>query len=45
MPIQQKRHCCRRPRLSHLLNQRIRPPTASRQVQTTQVTVTSDLNL
>ena len=33
VPMQQKRHCC------------IRPPTASHQVQITQVTVSSDLNL
>ena len=42
---QLKRHCFRRPRLSHLLKQRIYPPTASRQIQITQVTVTSDLRL
>ena len=38
MQMQQKRHCCKRPRRSHLLNQRIRPPIASRQVQITQST-------
>ena len=40
-----KIHCFRRPRLRHLLKQRIYPPTASRQIQMTQVTVTSDLSL
>ena len=33
MQMQLKRHCCSRACLSHLLHQRIRPPTASRQIQ------------
>ena len=45
MQMQLKRPYCRRPRLSQLLNYRTLPPTGSRQIQITEVTVTSDLKV